>query len=146
MYEVRGGNLLTISLFPMPTFNLAHFHVATLVVVTGKGSPTILPYRSATPAMVISRIEPSSDMLENPLFMVNTAPYFVLQHEPSKYHDLTPVNLRAKTTHSTTLANKTHKNPALQRIPAQFQKYQSVFSEQVSNISHNTNLGTTPST
>ena len=39
MYEVRGGILLTISLFPMPTFNLARCHVAALVVVTGKGSP-----------------------------------------------------------------------------------------------------------
>ena len=82
--------------------------------------------------MVISWIEPFSNTPENPLFMANAAPYFVLQHELSKYHDTTPVNLRAKTTHSTTLANETHKNPALQRIPAQFQKYQSVFSEQVS--------------
>ena len=64
--------------------------------------------------------------------MANTAPYFVLQHELSKYHDTTPVNLRVKTTHSTTLANEVHKNPALQRIPAQFQKYQSVFSKQAS--------------
>ena len=85
--------------------------------------------------MVISRIEPSSDTPENPLFMANAAPYFVLQHELSKYHDTTPVNLRAKTTHSTTLANETHKNPALQQIPAQFQKYQSIFSEQAVEVS-----------
>ena len=93
---------------------------------------TILPYRSATPAMVISRIEPISDTPENPLFTANTAPYFVLQKELSKYHNTTLVNLQAKTTHSTILANETHKNPALQRIPVQFQKYQFVFSEHAS--------------
>ena len=100
--------------------------------VLSSWSLTILPYRPATFAMVISQIEPFSNTPENPPFMANTAPYFVLQYKLSKYHNMTPVNLWAKTTCSTTLANETHMNPALQRIPAQFQKYQSVFSEQAS--------------
>ena len=82
--------------------------------------------------MVISRIEPLSDIPDHLTFTANAAPYFVLQHELSKYHKPTPVKLQAKTTHSTTLANETNKNPALQQIPAQFQTYESVFSEQAS--------------
>jgi hypothetical protein len=95
-------------------------------------SITILSYWSVTPAMVISRIESFSDIPDHLPFMANAAPYFILQHELFKYHEPTPVELRAKTTHSTTLANKANKNPTLQWIPAQFQIYQSVFSEQAS--------------
>jgi Aspartyl protease len=95
-------------------------------------SITVLSYRSATPAMVISQIEPFSDIPDHLTFTANAAPYFVLQHELSKYYKPTPVKLRAKTTHSTTLANEANKNPALQQILAQFQIYESVFSEQAS--------------
>jgi hypothetical protein len=82
--------------------------------VLSSQSLTILPYRSATPAMVISQIEPLSEIPDHPTFTANAAPYFVLQHELSKYHEPTPVQLRVKTTHSTTLANEANKNPAFQ--------------------------------
>jgi hypothetical protein len=64
--------------------------------------------------MVISRIEPLSDIPDHPTFTANAAPYFILQHKLSKYYEPTPVELRAKTTHSTTLANEANKIPALQ--------------------------------
>ena len=57
-------------------------------------SITVFPYQSATPAMVISRIEPLSDIPDHPTFSANAAPYFVLQHEVSKYHEPTCYALR----------------------------------------------------
>jgi hypothetical protein len=54
---------------------------------------TVLPYRSATPAMVISRIEPLSDIPDHPTFTANAASYFILQHKLTKYYEPTPVKL-----------------------------------------------------
>jgi hypothetical protein len=60
---------------------------------------------------------------------MNAVPYFVLQHELYKYLESTTIKIQVKTIHSTILANDANKNPVLQCIPTQFQKYHSVFSE-----------------
>ena len=79
--------------------------------------------------MVISQIEPLLELPNNSLFTMNMVPYFVLQHKLYKYLESTTVKLQAKTTHSTILANNANRNPTLQHIPTQSQKYHSVFSE-----------------
>jgi hypothetical protein len=83
--------------------------------------------------MYISSLEPDSHPQTTPLHEIIASPYFLYQHQLYKNYTSDPAHVRAKTTHSTTLANETHNNPNIHHIPDQFHKYRSVFSEKASH-------------
>ena len=76
--------------------------------------------------LAINRIEPF-ESYEDDAF--DEADLFIRLHHFDKND---PVLVRAKTTHSTELAARTAPLPSLVHIPAQFQKYSKVFSEEAS--------------
>jgi hypothetical protein len=86
---------------------------------------------SRSPAMVISRIEPAPDFpLEQPTFAELAALCFIQHHDIAKNPET--LYIRAKTTHSTTMANKAN-TANLDSIPHQFRTYRTIFSEKASH-------------
>jgi Reverse transcriptase (RNA-dependent DNA polymerase)/Aspartyl protease len=83
------------------------------------------------PTVFISNIEPDPLPVSSIVHQQRAAHLFFIHHELLKYNK--PVTIHAKTTHSTTLRNEMQPNPTLLQIPAQFQQYKKVFSEQASH-------------
>ena len=88
---------------------------------------------TTSPAMYISRLEPGSPTSNDYSFETHAANYFLAQHQIHKYRQ--PTHLRAKTTHSTTLANKLPQDnhDKLNLVPQEFHAYKQVFSETASH-------------